>query len=177
MTENVATQRLPAHVRELVHVLASLPGATAVALGGSHAEGTADLASDWDLAVYYRGTIQLDPLKRYGEVHPPGSWGRLMNGGAWLRIGITEIDVILRDLDTAMHWTHQAEAGVFELDALLGYIAGLPTYSLAAELSLGRVLAGALPVVGGVPPRLAASAPPRWRFSRDFSLDYARGAR
>ena len=174
MTVQPDTPSLPPPVRELVQVLASLPGATAVALAGSRAVGDLDGGSDWDLTVYYRGPVELGALAAYGEVHPPGSWGRIMNGGAWLRVGDTEVDVILRDLDVALHWTRQAEAGVFELDALLGYLAGLPTYSLAAELSLGRVLAGELPVVGAVPPALVAAAPPRWRFSRDFSLDYAR---
>jgi len=78
--------------------------------------------------VYYRGTIELDALAPYGEVHPPGAWGRIMNGGAWFRLGDTEVDVILRDLDVAEHWTEQATQGVFELDALLGYLAGVPNH-------------------------------------------------
>jgi len=32
----------------------------------------------------------------------PGSWGRLMNGGAWLKIG-ERIDVLLRDLTVVEH--------------------------------------------------------------------------
>lgn len=165
---------LPPDVGALAQTLAALPGAVAVALGGSRGAGGADGESDWDLAVYYRGAIDLGALRAYGEVYPPGSWGRIMNGGAWLRVGSTDVDVILRDLDVALHWTRQAESGVFELDALLGYIAGLPTYSLAAELASGRTLAGELPQVGPVPPMLVETAPPRWRFSRDFSLEYAR---
>jgi hypothetical protein len=165
---------LPPEVQALAKTLAALPGATGVALGGSRAAGGADAGSDWDLAVYYRGGIELGALEAYGEVHPPGAWGRLMNGGAWLRVGNADVDVILRDLDVALHWTRRAEEGVFELDVLLGYLAGIPTYSLAAELALGRVLLGELPAVGPVPPKLVAAAPPRWRFARDFSLEYAR---
>ncbi|HEX8830903.1 MAG TPA: nucleotidyltransferase domain-containing protein, partial [Longimicrobium sp.] len=154
--------------------LAALPGAVAVVLGGSRGAGGADEGSDWDLAVYYRGAIDLRALEPYGEVHPPGSWGRIMNGGAWFRVGDTDVDLMLRDLDVALHWTRQAASGTFELDALLGYIAGVPTYSLAAELASGRVLAGELPEVGPMPPALIKTAPPRWRFARDFSLEYAR---
>ena len=56
---------------------------------------------------------------------------------------------------------------------MLGYAAGVPTYILSAEL------ASCLPLRGNVtaipyPARLIASAPPRWRFSRSFSLEYAR---
>jgi hypothetical protein len=124
--------------------------------------------------VYYRGAVDLRALEAYGEVHPPGAWGRIMNGGAWLRVGGAKVDVILRDLDVALYWTRQAESGTFEVDALLGYLAGIPTYSLAAELASGRVLTGELPEVGAMPPKLVETAPPRWRFARDFSLEYAR---
>ena len=165
---------LPPDVGPLARTLAALPGAVAVVLGGSRGAGDADDGSDWDLAVYYRGAIGLGALEPYGKVHPPGSWGRIMNGGAWFRVGDTDVDLILRDLDVALHWTEQAAAGAFELDALLGYLAGIPTYSLAAELASGRVLAGELPGVGPMPPALVETAPPRWRFARDFSLEYAR---
>jgi hypothetical protein len=165
---------LPPEAGSLARTLAALPGAVAVVLGGSRGAGGADNGSDWDLAVYYRGAIDLSALEPYGEVHPPGSWGRIMNGGAWLRAGGADVDVLLRDLDVALHWTRQAASGTFEVDALLGYIAGIPTYSLAAELASGRILAGELPDVGPMPPALVEMAPPRWRFARDFSLEYAR---
>jgi hypothetical protein len=59
------------------------------------------------------------------------------------------------------------------VDVLLGYIAGIPTYSLCAELASCRLLCGAIPPAP-FPPKLMASATARWRFSRSFSLDYAR---
>ena len=145
----------------------------AVALGGSRALGTGEAGSDWDLGLYYRGTIDLAPLTARGTVHPPGAWGRLMNGGAWLRCGGEKVDVILRDLDAVEHWTRRAEQGEFEVDPLLGYLAGVPTYLLTAELASCRVLRGNLPPAP-FPPKLAAAGPPWWRFCRSFSLDYAR---
>jgi hypothetical protein len=157
----------------LVDALAAMPGTVAVVLGGSHALECHDAASDLDLGVYYRGAIDLTALAAYGVVHPPGSWGRVMNGGAWLRQGGERIDVILRDLDVVEYWTRRAEQGEFEVDALLGYLAGVPTYLLAAELASCRPLRGDVPAAP-FPPRLAASAPQRWRFCRTFSLDYAR---
>ena len=165
---------LPQPAAELVDLLATLPGAVAVVLGGSHALGAGDAGSDWDLGLYYRGTIDLAALAARGTVHPPGAWGRLMNGGAWLRSGGEKVDVILRDLDAVEHWTRRAEQGEFEVDALLGYLAGVPTYLLTAELVSCRVLRGELPAAVPFPPKLAAAAPPRWRFCRSFSLDYAR---
>jgi hypothetical protein len=164
---------LPKPVAELVDVLGAMPGAVSVVLGGSRALGSSDAGSDWDLGLYYRGKIDLAALEARGFVYPPGSWGRLMNGGAWLRCGGEKVDVILRDLDIVDHWTRRAENGEFEVDALLGYGAGIPTYTLSAELASCRVLLGKIPA-SPFPAKLAAAAPPRWRFCRSFSLDYAR---
>jgi hypothetical protein len=161
----------------LVDELADATGAVAVMLGGSRAIGVGDAASDWDLGLYYRGTIDLTALARRGTVQPPGSWGRLMNGGAWLQLEGLRVDVLLRDLDVVEHWTARAQQGEFDVDGLLGYLAGIPTYTLAAELASCRPLrenrrgeVAPLPY----PPKLAAAAPARWRFDRSFSLTYAR---
>nr|AAY26552.1 hypothetical protein [uncultured bacterium] len=121
---------LPQPIAELVDVLAAMPGAVAVVLGGSRALGINDSGSDWDLGLYHRGAIDLTALAARGVVYPPGSWGRVMNGGAWLQCGSERIDVILRDLDVVEHWTRRAEQGEFERDALLGYLAGIPTWTV-----------------------------------------------
>ncbi|NMO21458.1 nucleotidyltransferase domain-containing protein [Pyxidicoccus fallax] len=165
---------LPAPIQELVESLIAMPGACAVALGGSRAEGGVDARSDWDLGVYYRGTLDTTRLSQRGTVHPPGSWGRLMNGGAWLVIDGTKVDVLLRDLDVVEYWSDRAETGHFEVDALLGYLAGCPTYMLRAELAWGRVLHGSLPRRASYPEPLAVTAQSRWRFSCAFSLEHAR---
>src|SRR5262245_60610057 len=161
---------LPQPVLDVVETLIALPGTVAVALGGSRAVGQVDSASDWDLGLYYRGQIDLSALETRGTVYPPGAWGRLMNGGAWLRCGDERVDVILRDLEVVEHWTRRAQQGDFEVDLLLGYLAGIPTYTLSAELASCRALHGDLPPAP-YPPRLAAAAPPSWRFRRSFSLD------
>ena len=81
---------------------------------------------------------------------------------------------MLRDLDVAFWWTGEARRGRYEVDALLGYVAGAPTYSLAAELALSRAVIGALPAIGGYPEALAAAGDRRWRWHADFSLTHAR---
>lgn len=68
---------------------------------------------------------------------------------------------------------HPIGAGTFEIDALLGYLAGVPTYSLLAERAVAIVLQGELPAVPSFPRALTESAPARWRFNSQFSLDYA----
>ena len=165
---------LPSSVGSLVDEIASTNGVEAVVLGGSRADGTDDPNSDWDLGVFYRGDVDWRAVSRHGELHPPGSWGRLMNGGAWLTIDGRRVDVILRDLDVVEHWADRASRGDYELDALLGYTAGFPTYTLVAEVAASIVLRGRLDVDTTFTDALHASTTFRWGFQRDFSLDYAR---
>jgi predicted nucleotidyltransferase len=166
----------PQALERLVDDLADSRGVEAVVLGGSRAAGGDDAASDWDLGVLYRGDLDLEPLSRWGEVAPPGAWGRLMNGGAWLsadRVGMEhKVDVMLRDLDVIEHWTAEAQAGRYELDTLPGYVAGIPTYVLTAEVSVATVLRGQVDIDTRFPDALAVAAPMRWRFDRDFALMY-----
>jgi hypothetical protein len=153
--------------------LSEARGVVSVALGGSRAQGTAHPDSDWDLGVFYRGELDLSVLEQYGTVYPPGSWGRLMNGGAWLTIDGARVDVLLRDLDVVEHWSERAERGEFEIDALLGYAAGAPTYNLLGERALSLPLHGPWPDKLGYPEALSKLAPERWRFNARFALDYA----
>jgi hypothetical protein len=165
---------VPRFIDDLTDLLAAMPGVVAVTLGGSRATGAATPASDWDVGVYYRGAIDTAALEALGEVHRPGAWGRIMNGGAWLTLDGARVDVLLRDLDIVDAWSARAREGVYEVDALLGYVAGVPTYSLLAERAIGLPLRGELPPAGEFPPRLADAAPSRWRFHVDFSLMHAR---
>jgi predicted nucleotidyltransferase len=166
-------QELPSDIDRLVDDLAQMPGVTAVVLGGSRAEGTFDDASDWDIGVYYRAPVDVAALRRWGEVHPPGAWGRVMNGGAWLVVGGREVDVVFRDADVVERWTERAERGDFDVDALLAYIAGVPTYLVAAERHTARVLRGEPPRRIEFPAPLAETGAARWRFCSRFSLEQA----
>jgi hypothetical protein len=119
--------------------------------------------------------VDTTALARHGTVYPPGAWGRIMNGGAWLTAPDgAKVDVLLRDVDTVEAWSARAQNGVYEVDALLGYLAGAPTYMLLAERAVGIVVRGALPPAPAFPARLAEIAPERWRFHARFSLDHAR---
>ena len=157
--------------------LAALPGVVAVALGGSRALGTHRPDSDWDLAVYYRGTFDPQALRDVGwpgEVSELGGWGGgVFNGGAWLTIEDRRVDVHYRDLDSVEHELAEARAGRFRVEPLLFHLAGIPTYLVVAELALNVVLCGALPRPE-YPAALRAAAPRVWWERGTQVLAYAR---
>ena len=155
--------------------LAAIPGVVAVTLGGSRATNTAVEGSDWDFGLYYRG--RLDPadivaLGWRGRVFAPGEWGEIVNGGAWLTIDGTKVDLIYRDLGEVLRWTEAAEDGRFEIRREVGYVAGIATYVLTGELALGRVLAGELPRPR-FPARLRDTAPVAWSRLAAGALHFA----
>lgn len=157
--------------------LAGLPGVRAVTLGGSRAQGTDRPESDWDLALYYRGSFDPDDLRAVGwegEVCGIGDWGGVFNGGAWLTIDGRRVDVHYRDLDSAEHELAEAEAGRFRVEPLMFHLVGIPTYLIVAELAINRVLRGEVPRPATYPPALRDSAPPRWTGVATATLAYAK---
>jgi predicted nucleotidyltransferase len=165
-------------MEELGERLAAIPGVVAVTLGGSRARGEEREGSDWDFGLYYRGSLDVDAVRQLrfpGEVVEPGTWGRLVNGGAWLTVDGERVDLLYRDLETVEHWLGEAERGRFEIDLVEGFVAGMPTYVLAGELAHAKVLAGDLPRPE-FPEALRRSAPPRWSGSARFSLEVAAAA-
>ncbi|MEU6411190.1 nucleotidyltransferase domain-containing protein [Microbispora sp. NPDC046933] len=163
----------------VVDRLAALPAVHAVALGGSRAQGTHTPASDWDLALYYRGDFDPADLRAVGwegEVSEIGGWGGgVFNGGAWFTIDGRRVDVHYRDLDVVEHELAEAQQGRFHWEPLMFHLAGIPSYLVVAELALNRVLRGTLPRPA-YPERLRAAAPPMWRDRAAMTLQYATSA-
>ncbi|MFF5517341.1 nucleotidyltransferase domain-containing protein [Streptomyces coeruleorubidus] len=158
--------------------LAALPAVRAVTLGGSRAQGTERPDSDWDLAVYYRGGFDPDDLRAVGwegEVCELGAWGGgVFNGGAWLTVDGRRVDVHYRDLDVVEHEVAEAEQGRFRVEPLMFHLAGIPTYLLAAELAINKVLRGELPRPAAYPPALRETAPAHWHGMAAATLAYAK---
>jgi hypothetical protein len=162
-------------VEHLAPRFAEIPGVVAVSLGGSRATGRARAHSDWDFGLYYRGTIDPADIRALGfdgEVFAPGEWGRVVNGGAWLRVDGERVDLIYRDLDQVEAWTRDAELGRFQVFREVGYVAGIPTYVAPAELALQRVLVGTLPSPP-FPAALRQTAPVWWRRILAGALKFA----
>ncbi|MER7191163.1 nucleotidyltransferase domain-containing protein [Streptomyces flaveolus] len=157
--------------------LAALPTVRAVTLGGSRAQGTHRPDSDWDLAVYYRGSFDPDDLRALGwpgEVSGIGAWGGgVFNGGAWLTIDERRVDLHYRDLDVVEHQTARAEAGRFGVEPLMFHLAGIPTYLVVAELAVNDVLRGELPRPA-YPEALRVTAPEHWYGAATATLAYAK---
>ena len=105
----------------------------------------------------------------------PGEWGRLLNGGARLTVEGQRVELLYRDLDVVRHRLDDAEAGRYKVDQVDGYLAGMASYALAAELALAEVLAGELPQPG-FPDALRRVAPARWRRSAALSQTIAHTA-
>jgi predicted nucleotidyltransferase len=155
--------------------LADIDGVVAVALGGSRAEGSWRPDSDWDFGIYYRGTIDPDAIRALGylgTVVAPGEWAYPMNGGAWLTVEGERVDVLYRDLDDVERHLDDVQSGDWDLYRVPGYLCGMPSYVLVAELALGRVLHGTLPQPS-FPEPLRRRASVRWRYERDFAIGIA----
>lgn len=158
--------------------LGALPNVVAVALGGSRATGHARPDSDWDLGLYYRGSFDergIAALGWPGAVVAPHSWGRLVNGGAWLDVDGVRVDVIYRDLDEVLFHLAEAQHGRFIVVREVGYVAGMASYVLAGELAINRVLYGELPRPD-YPAVLRESAPPWWESIAAGALAFATSA-
>ncbi|MBO0838676.1 MAG: nucleotidyltransferase domain-containing protein [Actinobacteria bacterium] len=169
-----------AFARRVAGALATVPGVLAVALGGSRAAGTHRPDSDWDFSLYYRGAFDPGDLRRLGwpgEIFPVGGWGGgVFNGGAWMRVDGTAVDVHYRDLDDVEFRLAEAREGRFAREPLAFHLAGVPTYIVVAELAENVVLHGDLPSPGGYPDALRRTAPRIWLADARRTLGYARAA-
>ena len=160
-------------VADLVESLMGIPGAVAVARAG--ATGPAPRRGEPAYLLYYRGALDAAELRKLefeGEVGEPGAWGRLMNGGASLTVEDRRVDVVYRDLEAVEHWVAEASEGRFEIDAVDGWLAGMPTYVLVGELATCEVLSGEL-ARPEFPSALREPAARRWRDTAARALEIA----
>jgi hypothetical protein len=162
-------------MRHIASRLAELPGVLAVTLGGSRAQGTQCMDSDWDFGLYYDVTIDpkdVTALGWVGEITGPGGWGPVVNGGAWLVIDDQRVDLCYRDMKEVDLAIAEAEKGRFHIWNLPNYLGGIPSYVLVGELAVSEVLYGQLPRPA-FPDRLAELAPGVWRQQVSFTLQTA----
>lgn len=129
--------------------LTRVAGIEAVALGGSRARGTHQPDSDVDLALYYdRDRLDVDGLRsltreltgRAVAVAGPGGWGPWVDGGAWLDVGGTPVDWILRDVERVRAQRDRAIRGEFAFHHQPGHPLGFLDVSYVGEAVACRPL-------------------------------------
>jgi predicted nucleotidyltransferase len=106
--------------------LSKVPGVRAAILGGSRARGNADARSDYDIGLYYergdpldiaaleRTVASLDDADPSASVTAIGGWGPWINGGGWLTVAGTRIDLLYRDLDHVRSVIRECRVGRIE---------------------------------------------------------------
>jgi predicted nucleotidyltransferase len=106
--------------------LSKVPGVRAIVLGGSRARGVATPRSDYDIGLYYQESGPIDVALLQGvvatlddagptaSVTPIGGWGPWINGGGWLTVAGTRVDLLYRSLDRARSAIEACRAGRIE---------------------------------------------------------------
>lgn len=190
--DNADLRRVLDRIRE---GLAGIPGTTGLALGGSRARGTASPNSDIDVGLYYDPTDRVDfdtllsamadlddrgavdGFGRYGE------WGPWINGGVWLRMADTKVDILLRDVAKTRQVLEDCAAGRIDIHYQIGHPHGFCTAIYAGEVFQNvpfhdpeGVLAGLRTLVDPYPERLRAAVIERFGWESGFSLSTAKSA-
>ncbi|QCI66732.1 nucleotidyltransferase family protein [Phreatobacter stygius] len=132
--------------------LTSVPGLTALVLGGSRARGTAGPGSDYDLGLYYAPQAPLDVVALQAALEPLvdiageaqvtrlGEWGPWINGGGWLSIGGRKVDLLYRDLGRVGDVIADCRAGRVSMDYQPGHPHGFCSAIWMGEVALCRPL-------------------------------------
>ncbi len=180
-------------IDRIVAEIAGVAGVVAVVLGGSRARGTATPESDIDLGIYYDpaappdlarlSTIAsaLDDARRSNLLTNLGGWGPNINGGGWLTVADTPVDVLYRDLARVATAIADCRAGALWFEYQPGHPHGFGPHIYLAEVALcqplhdpqGRIAAlqsAATPY----PPALRAALIGRFWWEAEFALQNAR---
>ncbi|MDF2942222.1 MAG: nucleotidyltransferase protein [Herbinix sp.] len=138
-------------LNNIVIPLSRIQGVKAIALGGSQSRGTADTKSDYDIGLYY-DTDKLDIvalaqcLKELDDEHKddllslPGQWGPWINGGAWLTVQSTQVDILLRDIKQVEKVVLDCIEGNITIDYQAGHPFGFVNTIYAAETNYCKLL-------------------------------------
>jgi predicted nucleotidyltransferase len=126
--------------------LSTVPGVAALALGGSHARGTASGDSDIDVGLYYDPGRRPDFDELYAAVarlddrgEPDGygrygEWGPWINGGVWLQTAGKRVDILLRDVQRVRTVLRECASGTVQIAYQVGHPHGFVSATYAGEV-------------------------------------------
>lgn len=136
----------------IVARLRTIDGIEAVALGGSHARGTARPDSDVDIGIGYDpdspfSIEELDDAARDLDdrhlsrlVTRFGDWGAGVNGGGWLQVGGHHVDFLYRDLTRVREVIDRCREGRPDALYQLGHPMGFQSQIYMGEVYFCRPL-------------------------------------
>lgn len=178
-------------LQRIVHALRPCPCIVGIALGGSHATGTATGGSDVDIGVYYRhGQLdaamlsrlaqELDDQHRENLVCSEGGWGAWVNCGGWLVVDGIHVDLILRDVDRVREIVERTDGGKFSAHYQTGHPHAYLDVMYRGELASCRLLYTADPALAALkaraevyPPALGQALTQFFLFEAGFSCELA----
>ncbi|RCX23512.1 nucleotidyltransferase-like protein [Fontibacillus phaseoli] len=147
-------------ISKIVDSLKEINGVSALVLGGSRARGTEGPDSDIDIGIYYdsengldiavlrKVAAMLDDDHRDNLVTEIGGWGPWINGGGWLKVDQTPVDLLLRDQNKVSHIIDQCSKGDVTINYQPGHPHGFVNSIYFAEIALCKALWDPSGVVG-----------------------------
>ncbi len=180
----------------LTDALVTVDGVRAIVLGGSRARGIASERSDYDLGLYYKASTPLDvaalraavaSLDDRGaaaEITDIGGWGPWINGGGWLTIAGTRVDLLYRDLSRVSEVIDECRAGQVDCHYQPGHPHGFVSSIYTGEVSVCLPLADSYGEIAKLkalttpyPEALRAALTRKFIWEAQFAVDNARHGR
>jgi len=136
----------------MVDRLQTVAGLEAIVLGGSRARGSHNETSDIDLGLYYypaapldlaalgRAASEIDDDHRVNLVTGIGGWGPWINGGGWLTVNQTPVDLLYRDLDRVSQIISACQNGRIEIAYQPGHPHAFTSAIYLSEIALCQPL-------------------------------------
>jgi predicted nucleotidyltransferase len=176
--------------------LSKVSGVRAIILGGSRARGDAGANSDYDIGLYYehgdpldiasleRAVAMLDDAGPTASVTAIGGWGPWINGGGWLTIGGTRVDLLYRDIDRVRSVIRDCREGRVERHYQPGHPHVFVSSIYMGEVAYCRPLFDPTGMMRSLreqtlpyPPALVAGLTQTFLWEAQFALDNARHGR
>jgi hypothetical protein len=180
----------------LANGLSRVCGIRAIVLGGSRAHGKATARSDYDIGLYYdpEETIDVDSLQKVvagmddagpaTSVTAIGGWGQWINGGGWLTVAGTRVDLLYRDLRRVGAVIADCRAGRVERHYQPGHPHAFVSAIYMGEVAYCRSLWDPTGALSGLkqmtvpyPRRLAGALVDTFMWEAEFALANARHGR